>query len=158
MDADLSHDPADVPALLAGLGHADLVIGSRYVPGGGVVDWPRSRRVLSRAGNGYVRAWTGIPVRDATAGFRMYRRQVLEAIDLTSVVADGYAFQVELALRTWGRGFVVLEVPITFVERREGASKMSRAIIAEALWRVPVWGVRARLRGAGTPRRRSGRG
>lgn len=144
MDADLSHDPADVPALVAALSDADLAIGSRYVPGGGVEDWPVSRRVLSRGGNAYVRAWTRLPVADATAGFRMYRRAVLEAVDLDTVVADGYAFQIEMALRTWQRGFAVVEVPITFTERQEGASKMSRTIVAEALWRVPLWGLRGR--------------
>lgn len=157
MDADLSHDPADIPALIAALSGADLAIGSRYVPGGGVEDWPLSRRVLSRGGNTYVRAWTGLPVADATAGFRMYRRAVLDAVDLGTVVADGYAFQIEMALRTWQRGFAVVEVPITFTERQEGASKMSRAIVAEALWRVPLWGVRAR-RQAGREGRANGRG
>ena len=145
MDADLSHDPADIPRLIEGLSRGDLVIGSRYVPGGGVRDWPASRQVLSRGGNAYVRAWTGLPVRDATAGFRLYRRSVLEAVDLGRVRSEGYAFQVEMALRADEAGFTVVEVPITFTERREGASKMSRAIVAEALWRVPLWGVRHRI-------------
>lgn len=144
IDADGSHDPADVPRLLAALADADVVIGSRYVPGGGVADWPRHRRWLSRGGNAYVRCWTGLPVRDATSGFRCYRREVLEAIGLATVRSDGYAFQVEMALRAWRDGFRLVEVPITFTERREGRSKMSRAIVAEALWRVPVWGVRSR--------------
>lgn len=142
MDADLSHNPADIPQLRAGLHMADLVIGSRYVVGGGVEDWPVARRVLSRAGNAYVRVWTGLAVRDSTAGFRLYRREVIEAIDLESVHSEGYAFQVEMALRAWRAGFDILEVPITFIERREGASKMSKAIVAEALWRVPLWAFR----------------
>jgi dolichol-phosphate mannosyltransferase len=153
MDADLSHDPADIPHLLAGVRMADVAIGSRYVPGGGVRDWPVSRQVLSRGGNAYVRLWTGLALRDATAGFRLYRRAVLEAIDLSAVRSEGYAFQVEMALRAVEHGFDVLEVPITFTERREGASKMSRAIVAEALWRVPVWGVRHRRRAPVTSRR-----
>ncbi len=144
MDADLSHDPADLVRLRDALRVADLAIGSRYVTGGDVVDWPRRRRWLSRAGNTYVWLWTGLPVRDATAGYRMYRRRVLEAIDLGSIQADGYAFQVEMALRTWLAGYDVLEVPITFTERREGASKMNSSIVREALWRVPRWGLQTR--------------
>jgi glycosyltransferase involved in cell wall biosynthesis len=142
MDADLSHDPYDLPRLLTALGGADLVIGSRYVPGGGVVDWPWYRRALSRGGNRYVRLLTGMPVADATAGFRLYRREVLVDLDLTTIRSDGYSFQLEMALRTWRRGFRAVEVPITFVERTEGASKISRAIVAEALWRVVQWGLR----------------
>lgn len=144
MDADGSHDPADVPRLLAALGNADLVIGSRYVPRGGVRNWPWSRELLSRAGNAYVRLWTGLPVADATAGFRMFRRATLLALDVASIDSDGYSFQVELALRAHTAGFRVVEIPITFVERTEGVSKMSRAIVAEALLRVPVWGIAAR--------------
>ncbi|HWB70666.1 MAG TPA: polyprenol monophosphomannose synthase, partial [Egibacteraceae bacterium] len=140
MDADLSHDPADLPRLLRAVVGADLVIGSRYVPGGGVVDWPLHRRVLSVGGNRYVQLATGIPVADATAGFRAYRRPVLQALGLDTVSSEGYAFQIEMALRTWRLGFRVMEVPITFVERTEGASKISRAIVAEALWRVLLWG------------------
>ncbi|MGI9016600.1 MAG: polyprenol monophosphomannose synthase [Euzebya sp.] len=142
MDADLSHDPADIPRLMAGIQTADLAIGSRYVDGGGVEDWPLSRRLLSRAGNAYVRLWTGLKVRDATAGFRLYRREVIEAIDLAEVSSEGYAFQIEMALRTSRLGFDIIEVPIIFTERRDGVSKMSRRIVAEALWRVPLWGVR----------------
>ncbi|MDP8970991.1 MAG: polyprenol monophosphomannose synthase [Actinomycetota bacterium] len=141
MDADLSHDPADLPRLLRTLAGADLVIGSRYVPTGGVVDWPLHRRALSKGGNRYVQLATGMPVADATAGFRAYRRTVLEALDLTTIGSEGYAFQIEMALRSWRLGFRVMEVPITFVERSEGASKISRAIVAEALWRVLVWGL-----------------
>ncbi|MPZ73296.1 MAG: glycosyltransferase [Nitriliruptorales bacterium] len=141
MDADLSHDPADVPRLLAALAGADLVIGSRYVPGGGVVDWPWHRLALSKGGNRYVRAMTGMPVEDATAGFRAFRRHVLEELELDTVRSDGYSFQLEMALRTWRLGFRIMEVPITFVERSEGVSKISRAIVVEALWRVFQWGI-----------------
>ncbi|CAN5888734.1 polyprenol monophosphomannose synthase [soil metagenome] len=139
MDADGSHDPADVPRLLDALGNADLVIGSRYVPGGAVRNWPATRQLLSRGGNAYVRLWTGLPVADATAGFRMFRRQTLTALDLDAVRSDGYSFQIELALRAYAAGFRVVEIPITFVERTDGESKMSRSIVAEALWRVPRW-------------------
>jgi glycosyltransferase involved in cell wall biosynthesis len=142
MDADASHDPADLPRLVEALGDAAVAIGSRYVPGGAVRNWSRRRVALSRGGNWYVRLATGLPVRDATSGFRAYRRAVLEAIGLDSVRSDGYAFQVEMALRAWRAGFRVVEVPILFTERRAGASKMSGAIIAEALWRVALWGAR----------------
>lgn len=148
MDADLSHDPADLPRLLHAVRGADLVIGSRYVHQGQVLDWPAWRRALSRCGNAYVRGMTGIPVKDATAGFRVYRRAVLEALDIGAVVSEGYSFQLKMALRAWRLGFRILEVPITFTERREGASKISRAIVAEALWRVLLWG----LTGPRTPR------
>ncbi len=148
MDADLSHDPADVPRLLAALRGADLVIGSRYVPGGGVVDWPRHRLALSKGGNRYVQAMTAMPVQDATAGFRAFRRSVLEELDLSAVRSDGYSFQLEMALRTWRAGFRIVEVPITFVERTEGASKISRAIVVEAVWRVFQWGLQGPRRAA----------
>lgn len=141
MDADGSHDPAQLPLLLAGLDGADLVLGSRWVPGGRVVDWPRSREVLSRGGNAYVRLVLGLPLRDATGGYRAYRRQVLEALPLEDVQSQGYCFQVDLALRAHRAGFRVVEVPITFVERVRGQSKMSGSIVREALWRVTVWGV-----------------
>lgn len=144
MDADGSHDPADVPRLIDALGNADLVIGSRYVPAGAVRNWPLTRQLLSRGANHYVRACTGLPVKDATAGFRMFRRQVLAALNLDSVQSDGYSFQIEMALRTHAAGFRVVEIPITFVERVDGASKMSRSIVFEALWRVPQWGLEAR--------------
>jgi dolichol-phosphate mannosyltransferase len=147
MDADLSHNPSDIPRLLAALAGADLVIGSRYVPGGGVVDWPWHRLALSKGGNRYVQTMTALPVQDATAGFRAFRRPVLEELDLSTVRSDGYSFQLEMVLRTWRLGFRVVEVPITFVERTEGASKISRAIIGEALWRVFQWG----LQGPRTP-------
>lgn len=154
MDADLSHNPADLARLLAALESADLVIGSRYVPGGGVVDWPPARRLLSRLGNLYVRLLTAMPVRDATAGFRAYRVAVVEEINLDSLRAEGYAFQLEMALRTWRLGFSITEVPIVFTERSEGASKISRAIVLEALWRAAVWGLRGPRR-AGPPHPRS---
>jgi glycosyltransferase involved in cell wall biosynthesis len=139
MDADLSHDPLTVPRLLAATAGADLVIGSRYVPGGGVERWAVGRLLLSTAGNRYVRAVTGLPVRDATSGFRAFRRHVLTAIDIDALRSDGYAFQVETALRAWRAGFAVSEVPIRFVERREGASKLSRRVVVEAVWRVLLW-------------------
>ncbi|MFZ0324960.1 MAG: polyprenol monophosphomannose synthase [Actinomycetes bacterium] len=145
MDADGSHRPEDLPRLLTALRSADLVIGSRWVPGGEVENWPRSRELLSRGGNGYTRMLLGMPVHDATAGFRAFRRSALEAIDLASVESQGYCFQVDLTRRVVKQGLHVTEVPITFVERRVGDSKMSRAIVAEALWRVTVWGVRSRL-------------
>ncbi len=148
MDADLSHDPADLARLVGALDGADLVIGSRYVPGGGVVDWPPSRLALSRGGNRYVRLATGMPVRDATAGYRAFRREVLEEIDLATVRSDGYSFQLEVVLRTWRLGFRVVELPITFTERREGASKISRGIVAEAVWRTARWGLAGPRRAA----------
>jgi dolichol-phosphate mannosyltransferase len=147
MDADGSHDAADLPALLAALDEADLAIGSRWVPGAQVVNWPRSREILSRAGNAYARRLLGIGVHDATGGYRAYRADTLRAIDLGGVRSQGYCFQVDLAWRTVRAGLSVAEVPITFTERAYGASKMSRAIIVEALWRVTRWGVAARLRG-----------
>lgn len=147
MDADGSHDPTDVPRLLDALRNADVVIGSRYVPGGHVRNWPRRRRILSRAGNAYVQWWTTLPVRDSTAGLRMYRRQALASLGLAEVRSDGYSFQIELALRAHAAGFRVVEIPITFVERADGVSKMSRSIVLEALWRVPRWARDAR----GTP-------
>ena len=140
MDADLSHDPADVPRLLAASTGADLVIGSRYVAGGAVRAWPLHRLLLSRGGNTYVRLATGLPVADATAGFRLYRRALLANIDLSAVHAEGYAFQLDMALRAWRAGFRIVEIPITFTERTDGASKMTRGIVLEALWRVLLWG------------------
>lgn len=141
MDADGSHDPGDVPRLLGSLANADLVIGSRYVSGGGVRNWPASRRLLSRGGNAYVRTITGLGVHDATAGLRVFRRAALEALDLDAIQSDGYSFQIEMALRACQAGFRVVEVPIVFTERVDGSSKMSRAIILEALLRVPLWGL-----------------
>ena len=145
MDADGSHDPAELPALLAALEDADVVLGSRWVPGGIVVNWPKSRQALSRGGNAYARMMLGIGVRDATGGYRAYRAGALRMIGLDGVESQGYCFQVDLALRAVRAGLTVTEVPITFTERTHGASKMSRAIIIEALWRVTWWGLAARL-------------
>jgi len=141
MDADLSHPPDRLPALLDGLAAADLVIGSRYVPGGRTVNWSRLREAISRGGNAYVRLALGIPVHDCTAGYRAYRREVLEALPVEAVRSNGYCFQVEMAHRTWQEGFKVVEVPITFTERVSGVSKMSKQIVAEALLRVAQWAV-----------------
>jgi dolichol-phosphate mannosyltransferase len=141
MDADLSHPPERLPALLDGLGRADLVIGSRYVPGGRTVNWSAFRKAISRGGNAYVRLALHLPVHDATAGYRAYRRAVLEALPVAAVQSNGYCFQVEMVHRTWQEGFRVLELPIAFTERAVGVSKMSRRIVAEALWRVTVWAV-----------------
>ena len=147
MDADGSHDPRDLPTMLAALESADLVIGSRYVPGGTVVNWPKSREALSRGANIYVRLMLGISVRDATGGYRAYRAQTLREIGLEDVSSQGYCFQIDLTLRTIERAGKVIEVPITFTERARGASKMSRAIVFEALWRVGRWGLAGRRGG-----------
>jgi dolichol-phosphate mannosyltransferase len=144
MDADGSHAPEELPRLLAALRDADLVLGSRWVPGGEVRNWPLGRKLLSRGGNTYARVLLGVPLRDATGGFRAFRRETLEGIDYREVASQGYCFQVDLAWRSWRRGFRVTEVPITFVERERGESKMSRAIVAEALVRVTVWGLSSR--------------
>jgi dolichol-phosphate mannosyltransferase len=141
MDADLSHDPADVPRLIDALEHADLAIGSRYVPGGGTRNWGLPRRLLSRFGNVYARAWLGFDVKDATAGFRAYRTDWLREADLDSVRSEGYAFQVEMTFRTHRAGKRIVEVPITFVERETGSSKMSKKIVLEALLRIARWGI-----------------
>jgi dolichol-phosphate mannosyltransferase len=138
MDADFSHDPAHLSALLEAAGDADLVLGSRYVEGGGVTEWGAVRRFISRGGSTYARALLGIDVRDLTGGFKVFRREVLEGIDLASIAARGYAFQVETTYRAIRRGFRVVEVPIVFRDRTEGSSKMSRSIVAEAVWRVPA--------------------
>lgn len=135
MDADLSHDPADLPRLMAAADSADLVIGSRYVEGGAVSGWSPGRHMLSRAANTYVRVLLGLAVMDSTSGFRCYRREVLEAVPLGSVASEGYAFQVEMAYRTLRAGFRVTEIPIVFRERSQGRSKMSRQIVLEGiLW------------------------
>ena len=139
MDADLSHPPDRLPALLDGLATADLVIGSRYVPGGRTVNWSRTREAISRAGNAYVRLALRVPVHDCTAGYRAYRREVLEELRVEAVRSNGYCFQVEMVHRAWQEGFGVAEVPITFTERASGVSKMSRQIVAEALLRVTQW-------------------
>ena len=144
MDADGSHQPEQLHRLREALADADLVIGSRWVPGGSVVNWPRHREALSRGGNLYVRLLLGIDVRDATAGYRLYRRQTLEKIELDTVRSTGYVFQTDLAARTLRAGLVVREVPIEFVERVRGDSKMSGAVAVESLRRITAWGVRER--------------
>jgi dolichol-phosphate mannosyltransferase len=145
MDADGSHQPEQLPALFAAIeAGADLALGSRYVPGGAVVNWPLHRLGLSRGGNLYVRALLGIEVRDATSGFRLYRRETLAKIDLDSVRSTGYVFQTDMVARVLNAGLVVQEVPIEFVERVRGESKMSGAVAWESLWRITRWGVRER--------------
>lgn len=148
MDADGSHAPEDLPRLLDALGTgsgADVVLGSRYAPGGGVANWPLHRQWLSRAGNLYSRAALGVRIDDLTGGFRAYRRQVLESVALTQLARQGYCFQVDLARRAVQAGFRAVEVPITFVDRERGTSKMSGAIVREALWQVTWWGITSRL-------------
>ena len=144
MDADFSHQPSDVPRLVAAADAADLVLGSRYVPGGGVTEWGRVRRFLSRGGSAYARVLLGIPVRDLTGGFKCFHRRVLQTIDLSAIHADGYGFQIEMTYRAVIAGFRVTEVPIVFTERRIGHSKMTTRIAVEAVWKVPA--LRWRLR------------
>ncbi len=146
MDADGSHQPEHLPSLVAAVDHADLSIGSRWIPGGRVVNWPKTREALSRAANIYTRIMLGLGVRDATAGFRAYRAATLRTISLDQVESTGYCFQIDLTLRVADAGLRIIEVPITFVEREHGASKMSNRIIGEAFWRVAQWGVTRRLR------------
>ena len=138
MDADFSHDPADLPRLIAAADEADLVLGSRYVEGGGVENWGALRRLLSRAGSWYARTLLRVPVRDLTGGFKCFNRRVLEGIDLKGVHADGYGFQIELTYRAIQAGFSLKEIPICFRERREGHSKMTARIALEAVWKVPA--------------------
>ena len=145
MDADLSHDPKDVPRLLKALEGADAVLGSRYVPGGEVRNWPWFRRALSRAGNSYARLCLGFHIRDATSGFRAYRADALRSIELGSIRSEGYAFQVEMVRRLWRQRLRVKEIPIAFIDRQSGKSKMSRRIVFEALALVTIWGLRDRL-------------
>jgi dolichol-phosphate mannosyltransferase len=147
MDADGSHRPEDLPRLLAAAATADAVIGSRYVPGGTVVNWPKSREILSRGANIYNRLMLGVRVKDATGGYRVYRAATLRAIDLDSIDSAGYCFQIDMTLRTLQAGLTIIEVPITFVERERGSSKMSNAVIVEAFTRVAQWGIAARLHG-----------
>ena len=151
MDADGSHQPEDLPRLIAALDRADLVLGSRWVPGGKVLNWPKSRHLISRSGNVYVRLMLGIKIKDATGGFRAFRASTLRALALDEVASQGYCFQVDLTLRTLAAGLTVTEIPITFVEREHGTSKMSNAIVGEAFWRVAQWGI------AGLPDRLRGR-
>ena len=144
MDSDFSHDPLDIPRLVAAAREADLVLGSRYVPGGGVTDWGLGRRLISRGGSLYARIVLGLPVKDLTGGFKCFRREVLEALELGSVGTDGYGFQIEMTYRAIRAGFRVKEVPILFRERRVGASKMSTRIALEAFWKVPALRFRVR--------------
>jgi dolichol-phosphate mannosyltransferase len=143
MDCDFSHNPADVPRLIAASDHADLVLGSRYAPGGGTANWGLLRRIVSRGGCLYAQILLGMRVRDLTGGFKCFRRATLEAIDLDALSAHGYAFQIETTYRVHKAGLRIDEVPITFVERRAGASKMTSSIVAEAMWKVPLLRLRA---------------
>lgn len=144
MDADGSHQPEELPKLLAALGEADVALGSRWVAGGAVQNWPLSRKILSKGGNRYTRLALGLPLQDATGGYRAYRRIVLDELPLDGVSSQGYCFQVDLVWQAWRRGFRIVEVPITFIERERGESKMSRAIVGEALWRVTWWALRSK--------------
>jgi dolichol-phosphate mannosyltransferase len=144
MDCDFSHDPADLPRLIRAADDADLVLGSRYVPGGGVERWGLVRRALSRGGSLYAQVLLGLPVRDLTGGFKCFRRSVLERLDLDGIAADGYGFQIEMTYRAVQAGFRVVEVPIVFRDRRVGQSKMSARIALEAVWKVPALRVRGR--------------
>ncbi|MEU3656748.1 polyprenol monophosphomannose synthase [Streptomyces sp. NPDC032161] len=144
MDADGSHQPEELPRLLTALKGADLVLGSRWVPGGRVVNWPKSREMISRGGSTYSRILLGLRTRDVTGGYRAFRTETLKGIGLDRVASQGYCFQVDLARRAVEAGYHVVEVPITFVDREIGDSKMSRDILVEALWRVTSWGVTTR--------------
>lgn len=155
MDADGSHLPEQLGTLLKAAEEADLVIGSRWVPGGATHNWPRSRDLLSRGANTYTRAALGLSVRDATAGYRVYRLDALRAMDLEGVASQGYCFQVDLTLRAVDRGLQVVEVPIDFVEREVGTSKMDRRIVQEALGRVTLWGITRRGAQVGAAARRA---
>jgi dolichol-phosphate mannosyltransferase len=149
MDADFSHNPDRLPEFLVAIREADLVIGSRYQDGRvNVVNWPMSRLFLSYAANIYARAITGLPIFDTTAGFKCFRRNVLESIDLSSVKSNGYAFQIEMHFRVWKKGFQLMEIPIVFVDRTEGVSKMSKRIVREAVWmvwRLRWWSLTGRI-------------
>jgi dolichol-phosphate mannosyltransferase len=149
MDADFSHNPERLPEFLVAIKEADLVLGSRYQDGHvNVVNWPMSRLFLSYAANIYARGVTGLPIFDATGGFKCFRRNVLESIDLNSVRSNGYAFQIEMSFRVWKRGFRLVEIPIIFVDRTEGVSKMSKKIVREAIWmvwRLRWWGLTGRI-------------
>ena len=148
MDSDLSHDPDALPSLLAALEHADLVIGSRYVPGGSIPQWGLHRRILSRGGNVYSAIMLGTRVKDMTAGFRAYRASLLRTMELDTVKADGYGFQIEMTYRASRQGARIVEVPISFVERELGQSKMSSDIVVEAMKLVTLWGIRRYARAA----------
>ena len=157
IDADGSHRPEDLPRLVAALEGADLVIGSRWVEGGSVMNWSWRRELLSRLGNAYTRTLLGVAVRDVTAGYRLFRRSTLERVDLSSVQSTGYVFQADLTLRTLNAGLAVTEVPIEFVDRVRGESKMTPRVALESLQRITVWGMRDRLRGGVRRRRAPGR-
>jgi dolichol-phosphate mannosyltransferase len=144
MDADFSHDPSYLPELIGATERADLAIGSRYVPGGGITEWGPLRRFISRGGSAYARVALGLPIKDLTGGFKCFRRIVLESINLDTIEARGYAFQVETTYRAIKSGFRVVEVPIVFKDRADGTSKMSKSIVAEAMWRVPAMRFRRR--------------
>ncbi|MBA3340801.1 MAG: polyprenol monophosphomannose synthase [Gemmatimonadaceae bacterium] len=150
MDADFSHAPEIIPEFLKAIANADLVVGSRYQDGHvNVVNWPMSRLFLSYAANIYARRVTGLPIFDATGGFKCFRRKVLEAINLSEVKSNGYAFQIEMTVRAWKKGFRIVEIPIVFVDRTEGSSKMSKRIVREAVWmvwRLRWWSMSGRLR------------
>ena len=141
MDADGSHQPEQLPSLLAALEYSDLVLGSRWVQGGGTENWSKNRELLSKGGNYYTKVMLGIDIKDATGGYRAFTAKALRSLNLHEVTSQGYCFQVDLAWRATRRGLVITEVPITFVEREVGTSKMSWKIVAEALWRVTVWGI-----------------
>ena len=143
MDADFSHDPADVPRLIAAAADADLVLGSRYVEGGSIGSWGAARRLVSAGGSLYARVLLGVSVHDLTGGFKCFHRRVLETLDLRAIESRGYAFQIETTYRALLSGFRVVEVPITFVDREHGGSKMSRSIVLEAIWKVPLLRLRA---------------
>ncbi len=145
MDADGSHQPEQLPGLLEALHTSDLVLGSRWIEGGGTENWSKGREVLSRGGNTYTRLMLGINIFDATGGYRAFKADTLRALDLNEVASQGYCFQVDLAWRAQQRGLVITEVPITFVEREIGTSKMSQKIVTEALWRVTVWGAQRKI-------------
>ena len=136
MDADFSHDPKFLPDFLVQIQNADLVLGSRYKQGVNVINWPISRLLLSLGANAYARWISGLPLSDATGGFKCFRRKVLEAIDLEAVRSNGYAFQIEMSFRAWRKGFRLVELPIVFTDRVEGTSKMSKRIVREAIWMV----------------------
>jgi len=147
MDADLSHDPVHLQDLIEATERAGLAIGSRYIPGGRVVGWSKARHLLSRAGNAYAKLMLGYKIQDSTSGFRCYTAEVLETIGLNSIQSQGYAFQIEMTYRTWLEGHTVKEVPIVFRERTSGESKMSKAIVGEAMISIAKWGIADRLKG-----------
>jgi dolichol-phosphate mannosyltransferase len=148
MDCDFSHDPKYIPHFLEAIQDVDLVLGSRYISGVNVINWPMSRLLLSYYANVYSRIITGLPVRDATGGFKCFRREVLEAIDLDEVKSNGYSFQIEMSFRAWKKGFKIKEIPIVFEDRKEGQSKMSKKIVREAVWmvwRLRLWSILGKL-------------